>query len=123
VPIFTGNNSAIGDHLQGLTDGEGAPAYEPQGIWFRVFAVNSPERAPLFRCRIDSNGHHFLSTDGNCEGGIVEGPIGFVSTTMGAGLVALIRCRASVDHVSMLDRGGCNAAGYDVESVQGYATP
>jgi hypothetical protein len=74
------------------------------------------------RCRTSSGGHHFLSTDGNCEGQIIEGPLGFVGTTQQAGTYELVRCRSAADHLTTLDRAECDAAGYSVEGPQGFAS-
>jgi hypothetical protein len=122
VAIFRADNPASGDHLQGVVEGEGAPAYRPEGIGFYLFAVDGPQRAPLMRCRISSEGHHFLSVDASCEGQIIEGPIGFVGTSPERGLAQLVRCRSGADHLTTLDPAECAIAGYIIEGQQGFAS-
>ena len=56
---------------------EGQFSYGPMG-WVYTSAQNGT--IPLYRCRVGSNGDHFVSSDAACEGHIVEqpSPLGWV---------------------------------------------
>ena len=117
--VYRAFNAAFGDHLQGVVANEGAPDWTSEGVGFRVYADGAAGRAALYRCRV-SDGHHFLSTQADCEGQVVEGPLGYLGTTEGDGL-PLYRCVFAADHLSTLDPTECQTAGFLVEGPQGFA--
>ncbi|MFO0618241.1 MAG: DUF5722 domain-containing protein [Polyangiaceae bacterium] len=79
-----------------------------------------PGTAMLYECRVGQ--HNVLTLDVGCEGLEPLGPVGFIATQPGAGLVALHRCRvgAGTDHFISPD-AGCE--GQVHESLLGYAHP
>lgn len=73
----------------------------------------------LYECRVGQ--HNLLSPDVNCEGLEPLGPVGYIATQPGAGLVALHRCRtAGGDHFISPD---ANCEGQIHESLLGHALP
>jgi hypothetical protein len=126
VPIYRGNNPQIGDHVQGTVANEGAPGWIPEGIGFHIFGDGGPRFVPLLRCRVNGNGHHFLSTDPACEGQMVEGALGFVAPTPQPGVSAqLFRCMSpgGSDHLTTVHPEECAAAHYVIEGPQGFCAP
>jgi hypothetical protein len=113
-------NAEIGDHLQGLVANEGAPAWRYEGVGFRLHADGNAERAALYRCRVNGAIYHFLSNQEDCEGHVMEGLLGYLSTAEGEGL-PLYRCVLGTDHLSTLDPSECQVAGFAVEGRQGFA--
>jgi hypothetical protein len=80
VAVYRAFNPSAGDHLQGTANGEGAPAWNPEGVGFHIFADSAPDHAPLVRCRLSGTVSHFLTNDFGCEGQTVEGLLGLVET-------------------------------------------
>ena len=72
---------------------------------------------PVYGC-VAGNDNYFVSLDSNCEGQIFLGIDGYLSSSAGSGLVALYRCRTSVDHFVSEDP---NCEGQIYESLIGYA--
>jgi len=120
-PIHRAYNRRIGDHLQGITQGEGAPQWAYEGISFHLYTDASPGRAPLYRCRAGS--HHFLSRDARCENQVFEGELGYVSTEPHEGLVEIFRCVGGRDHLTTSNLDECFAARMRNEGSQGFARP
>ena len=125
APIYRAYNGQIGDHLQGLTKGEGAPAWAFEMVSFKVQKAAPAASYPLYRCRIKNSSFHFLSNAANCEGHIGEGLLGYVHKTQAAGTKPIYRCRSpkGTDHLSTLTPAECKSAGFIVEGTQGYALP
>lgn len=123
VIVHRAFDAARGDHLLGATAGEGAPAYAPQGIAFRISGTEPAggASAPLHRCRTAA-GDHFLSNDPACEGHADEGRLGWTSKTQATGMLALHRCVSpnGKGHLSTVTPDECTAAGYAVEGTQGF---
>jgi hypothetical protein len=133
APIYRAYNGE--DHLQGLQQGEGAPAWKSEGISFHVLKT-APAAASyqLYRCRLtnDNNRFHFLSNDAHCEGQTVDGLLGYVYAAQAANTKPIYRCRKGTggigipafhDHLSTLTPDECRKGGYQVEGTQGYALP
>jgi formylglycine-generating enzyme len=126
APVYRAYNAAIGDHLQGLTQGEGAPAWRAEGVSFKVQKTAPAASYALYRCRIsNASSYHFLSNSAGCEGKISEGRIGYVHRTQAEGTKPIYRCRNAkgTDHLSTLTPGECRTAGFTIEGTQGYALP
>jgi hypothetical protein len=125
VPVQRAYNGSIGDHLQGLTAGEGAPAYRYEGVGFSVYAEDGTDRQPIFRCRYKDGPFHFISNSDGCEGHTNEGRLGFVSKVAKPGLVPISRCyhEGASDHLTTTNPDECRAAGFRVEGGQGFAVP
>lgn len=123
APIYRAYNAGIGDHLQGLTQGEGAPAWRAEGTSFQVSTNAEAQTTGLYRCRIKNTSFHFLSNQANCEGQTVEGLLGYVHKTQAAGTKAIYRCRSGNDHLSTLTPKECTNAKFTIEGTQGYALP
>ena len=122
VPVHLHYSAAATDHLQGLTQGEGAPAYKYEGVSFKVLTAASPATKgdiPLYRCRIGTR--HFVSNSANCEGQTVEGRLGFVYRRRVAGSAPIYRCLKGNDHLTTLTPVECRRNGYRIEGFQGYA--
>ena len=122
VVIHRAHDAARGDHLLGTTAGEGAPAFAPQGIAFRISATEQAgASSPLHRC-LTADGDHFLSNDPNCEGHTDEGRLGWTAKAQTPGTIALYRCLApnGKGHLSTVTPAECTAAGYTVEGTQGF---
>jgi sulfatase modifying factor 1 len=124
-PIYRAYNGQIGDHLQGLTQGEGAPAWKAEGISFHTQKTAPASSYALYRCRIKNTSFHFLSNQAACEGQTPEGLLGYVYRTQAQGTQPIYRCRSpkGTDHLSTLTPAECRKAGFVVEGTQGYALP
>lgn len=121
VAIYRAKNGTVGDHLQGLIKGEGAPHWVYEGISFWLSKTPLEGTAPLYRCL--RQGHHFLSNQVDCEGNVNEGLLGFTfqKERKGAELVYACRDPKTFDGGSTLTPRECTDAGYQVVGTQGYA--
>jgi formylglycine-generating enzyme required for sulfatase activity len=121
APIHRSYNAALGDHLQGLTQGEGAPAYRYEAVSFKVQKVAPANSSPLYRCRMGS--FHFLSNAATCEGQTREALLGYVWKTAVQNSAPVYRCRSANgrDHLSTQTPAECTKAGFVIEGTQGYA--
>ncbi len=125
LPIHRSYNGQIQDHLQTLTQGEGAPAWQYEGVSFLTLSAQVAGTVPLYRCRINNTSQHFISNAANCEGQTVEGGLGFVYAGEAAGTVGIYRCASpnGRDHLTTITPQECTNAGYRVEGRQGFAFP
>lgn len=128
VPVYRSYNAVLGDHLFSLDPNEGPRAgWSSEGQGFSVWndRYNDEHARPLFRCRIDGSGRHFLSNDDKCEGHVVESRLGWIRDNDTDLTVQLVRCRnkAGTDHLTTRSPRECNAAGYRIEGAQGFARP
>ena len=125
VAVYRGYNAMVGDHLQGLVDGELSPAWYPEGVGFHLYASkDAGDLVPLYSCLIESDGHHFLSSR-DCEGETKLQLLGYLSPTPQEGLRALVRCYhdGRDDHLSTWNESECSSPGFVDEGVQGYVLP
>jgi len=84
---------------------------------FRLYSAAGTNRAALNRCLFGVN--HFLSTSANCEGQVVEGALGFISTVKTSATPRpLARCLQGAFH-SHSTTGTC-PAGTTTEFILGY---
>ncbi len=75
--IFRLYNSKKGDHLYSTSKTEGTGhGYKYQHVAFKLYGNGGG--APVFRC-LTYKGKHYLSLDLNCEGGYLEGFMGYAS--------------------------------------------
>lgn len=118
-------NAQLGDHLLGITQNEGAPAWRYEGVAFRAMSAAVAGTVALHRCRINNTSQHFLSNAANCEGHTSEGVVGYVFSAQAAGTQPIYRCVSpkGTDHLTTLTPQECLNAGFRVEGRQGFAFP
>lgn len=122
-PVHRSYNAAIGDHLQGLIQNEGAPGWGYERVSFKTWKTRPANGRALFRCRRNGTSNHFLSNSPSCEGHTSEGSVGFVSSVEAAGTRPIYRCVKGNDRLSTLTPAECRRASFVVEGKQGYALP
>ncbi len=94
-----------------------------EGVAFHVGSQQLSNSLELMRCRLRGNGLHFLSTQRDCEGQIVEAPIGWVFWSAAPGAREIVRCNRSTAFLATTNRGECAAAGYTINGPLGWAPP
>ena len=111
---------AKGYHRFALSaDGTGIPSgFTLEGEVFDVYQAEYAKTTALYRCHFD--GHEFLSVDSACEGQIVRGVIGYVSTVQVADLKPLYRLTQNGDHLTSTDTDEGLDAGYTLEGILGF---
>jgi hypothetical protein len=78
---FNGQSGEAVDYLVTLDKNETLPSYTSLGAYMSVLVNPSPTRSQLFRCSqttTNSGLVHYVSTDQFCEGGTVEGSLGYL---------------------------------------------
>ncbi|MFZ3231758.1 MAG: hypothetical protein WA160_16245 [Pseudobdellovibrio sp.] len=112
------------DYLFSTSAIEGPKAgYFPEEARFSLSATSLPNTRPLFRCRIKTNGSsHFLSPDASCEGQVVEGLLGYMSSIPQPNLKSLNRyvLVATNSHIDIVQGDEVNFAGWKFEGTHGY---
>lgn len=112
-------------YLYSPIQGEGTPyGFINDKIGFYIFTNSGQNRHLLYRCRI--GGHHFLSIDSNCEGQIIEGPLGYLAgSSSSAAPHPLIRCRNKNTgrHLITISQQECNANEFIIEGTLGFTPP
>jgi hypothetical protein len=99
--------------------------YYPEEARFGLLPLGTPETNTLYRCAVTSKAtEHFLSTDSRCEGRVVEGALGNLSSTPAEGLVALNRYTKSTNgsHIVILPTDKMDLNGWIFEGTLGYVT-
>ena len=124
VPVYRSYADA-GDHLLSVVSGEGAPTFKLEGVAFQAIAgdIDAATTAPLYRCYTAGNGHHYISTQQDCEGaGVNDGFLGVSYRGQAAGTVPLYRCYLAKngDHVTTITPDECTTNGFTVEGSQGF---
>lgn len=124
--------ASANDWLMSRVIGEGAPTYTYTGVQFQVLEVapaNGPATTQWVRCR-DANGTHFQSPVASCENvGTNEGVLGLVyPNDPGAAVPAarpIYRCigAAGKPIVATLVKSDCEAPGFTMQGIYGYAFP
>lgn len=100
--------------------------YTLQGPAFSL-SVNQTATTDLAIMRCRSGSIHFLSTTANCEGQIVEGILGYASSTYSAGMVRLQRYSKSGGsylttlETNLVEISAALSSGYHLDGPQGYA--
>lgn len=109
------------DHMMTTNPSEGAPSYHFELEAFRLFREAGRDRQALFRCVTRQGNDHFVSTQGNCEGQIVDFMMGYAQSFPNASAPRTIyRCATSRDHLITMDVNECTRNGYRVEGSLGY---
>lgn len=95
------------------------PGFTGESSW-RLLRSEAPGTKLIFECRVGQ--HNLLSPDPGCEGLLPLGPVGYLHTSPGSGLVPLHRCRVGEgqDHFVSND-AGCE--GQVAEQLLGYVSP
>lgn len=115
--IFRAVDAANAQHLFATA----APAAGvAEGVRFRLFAEDQGGSLAINAC-VTAAGHHFVSSDANCEGHTVEARLGFALPAAATEMMPLYRCLGqNGDHVSTVTPEECKRAGYAVEGLQGW---
>lgn len=123
VPVFRFQKSN-GQHFYTDYFMEGQNAgFTKEGNVFSLFRKNGAGMIAIFRCYAPSYGHHFLSTDSNCEGANVEGLMGYSSASPGTGWVPLYRFYNPTTGDHLITVNHQSAGGYTLEGTYGYVQP
>jgi len=91
-----------------------------EGVAFKAGAQQLANSKELMRCRLHGNGLHFLSSARDCEGQIVEGPIGWLLWSPAAGSQEVLRCFKGTHFLTTANRQECVAAGFTIQGALGY---
>lgn len=122
--VYRSNNGS--DYFFSTVAVEGPRAgYYPEEARFGLLPFGTPGTKALYRCAVTSKGtSHFLSTDSQCEGRIVEGALGGLSATPGDGLVPLNRYMrpSNNSHIVLVPGDTMNMNGWVFEATLGYVT-
>jgi hypothetical protein len=120
-PVYRFFYSRSGDHFYSDSNTEGLRAgYSLDGPAFALFRNGGGSRAVLYRC--SDAGYHFLSGSANCEGKAVEGPLGYMESTISTHAPhPIYRCSGAKGHLQTLNALECQASGFSVDGVMGYA--
>ena len=138
IPIYRKYNQGAKDHLATNNASEAnhlGYQLEYQRVGgltvphqYSVGKFYSPGRAPIYRCRHNTSGKHFVSRQHSCEGQVNEGRLGYVLVTGNKRYTKNIiyRCQkitnnpADVDYLITNYRWECTANGYTQPSVLGW---
>lgn len=112
------------DHLYSSSSSEGiVGGYVFEGEAFKLFSQFTEGNVALYRCYNSKNMEHFLSVMANCEGAVVEGVLGYVSTSQIPETQPLLRCynSRSFFHLSTANVSECSGQSSFVrEGTHGY---
>ncbi len=113
--FYTGHS-----HFYTLNAQEGFNAgFRFEGLAFQTSTYQFAGSVPLFRCFTGTT--HFISNDGNCEGRVQEGLLGFFAQRPTRQMPReVVRCYNGQSHLITLDRNECYQNRYYVEHVLGY---
>ncbi len=112
-----------GEHFYSLSADEGTNAgYIYEGVGFKTFSSNAnlSDVTALYRCI--AGGHHFVSTDPNCEGQANEGSYGYIFTKKIGNSIPLYRFYGPGDHLITTNAGEAGGV-YTPEGILGFVVP
>ncbi|NRA68657.1 MAG: hypothetical protein HRU19_29495 [Pseudobacteriovorax sp.] len=120
--LFAKRNASLQDGLWGRDRDEAAGLGYRNVEQFKLATFGSPGRVPLYRCRINSNGKHFISRSTGCEGQTREGFLGYVETQNPKRRASdiIYRCRSNAGEYKITNSSLSCGQSWTVEGVLGW---